>query len=778
MVADGAHFCCEGCRTVFLLLQQHQLCDYYRYAETDGTHGRPITTGMADRYAALDDERTAAAYYDFVSDRSVIARFSVPSIHCPSCLWLLERLDRLVEGVRGSRVDVVRKTVCVTYDPRMTTLAAVATAMAQLGYAPELSTTAGRPKPHRDLIMRLGVAGFATGNVMLLAIANYLAGPAGLPPTIGTATRILSVLLAVPVIVYAASPWWTTAWQALRRRAITMDVAVATGLFVIVARSVVDLATGRGEGYLDSAVGLVFLLLVGRLAQRKAFDAVAFDRDVTSFFPLSVRVERDGRGEVIPVRYVRAGDVLQMRQGDVLPCEAVLDSPVGYLDYAFVTGEALPQEHVRGAALHAGGRVVGSSLRCVATADVDHAVLAGHWQRSSRRVHRSRLASVSERFSVVFLLFAFTTAIAGAMYWLPDWERAIDVASAVLLIACPCAITLAAPMALATAMGRLGRRGIMIRTPETLLDLEGVRSIVFDKTGTITAPDPNVRFHGRALSHETLRALGRVAQESTHPVCQAFGRSVDAWDIVVTDVHNEAGAGITAVADGRRITIGSSSWCREHAVEGLDASHESATVVAVDGTVIGTLHARASLRPSVGDVLQRLRQRYRLQLMSGDTGVDRSQMEVHFDADRMTFGMGPADKAAAVSALVKTEGPVLMVGDGVNDAAAMDAADVAIAVSNGVATMVPACDVVIDGETVVELPTVLAYARAVRRVIVLAFVVSLVYNAVGLSLALSAQLSPLAVAILMPVSSLSVIATATLGVRYQERRLPWTSSSS
>lgn len=772
---DERVFCCQGCRSVYEILQQNDLCSYY---EREGAIGVSMRTNRVtnDHFAVLDDPGTARHLLVFASSELHRVIWTIPTLHCASCVWLLEQLNRLDTGVLASRVDILRKSLSVDFDPRRTTLRHIAETLSSIGYEPllRLEGTDGMPldRGTRAMYTRLGLAGFAAGNTMLMGIAQYLAGPGAVGPELRTTFDVISVLLSIPVLLYSAAPWFTGARSALRQRKLNLDVPVATGILVLFVRSIVDILGGHSEGYLDSFNGLVFFLLIGRLFQQKAFDALSFDRSYRSFFPLSVRVERSASLEVIPIEQVTLGDVLVVRNGEVVPCDSVLESEAGYIDYSFVTGESLPVESVKGSTIYAGGRVTGRALRLIAVKNVSHSELAAMWDRSSHRKERAAYLNLSDTFGRWFILAALVIAVLGALLWLPDMHMAFNVLTAVLIIACPCALTIAAPITLGTAMGRLGSLGIYLKNVGTLLELDRIDTIYFDKTGTLSVPAHTLRFEGRMLSNAEQEALRSVASHSAHPVSRAI-----AGDQFVIDKANvileEIGQGLRGSANGYQISIGSPGFIA--AVTGAKVQNVEtvAAAVAVDGVYAGAFVIEPQLRPGVDAMIDTLRQDKQIRLISGDSERDRTLLAPLFGEEQLAFRQAPQDKVAEIERAHDCGHRVLMVGDGLNDAGAMNTSDVAIAVTDETATLVPACDVIMRATSLTALPSLLSYARRMKHTILASFIFSMVYNVIGLALAIMGLLSPLIAAIMMPASSILVIALSVGSARWNTRRSVW-----
>ncbi len=770
------YFCCAGCQSVYEILQTHGLCDYYAMDERAGI---PMRSSRFDDsyYAALDEPRVLARFTEHAGEHTVLIRFEVPGMHCASCVWLLDQLHRFDVGILRSDVDFLRKTVRVEIDTEKTKASSVARLLSSLGYEPLIHTEGNevdldhqRRSVLRGLYMRIGVAGFAAGNVMMISISRYLAGYGGLTATLETLFSILSIALSLPVLLYSASPWYRSAIGALRHRRINLDVPVAIGISVLFVRSVVDIISGAGEGFLDSFAGLVLFLLVGRLFQQKAFDAVSFDRTYRSFFPLSVRVERKGIIEVVPIDNVKIGDVMLVRNGEIVPCDSVLLSPLAYFDYAFVTGESLPVENTEGQIIHAGGKVVGAAATLTATRDVSQSYLASLWERAGGKRPRRSYLELSDRFGARFTYGALAIAAAGFLMWLPDLPMAINVLTAVLIIACPCALTIAAPVTLGTAMARLGIRGIYVKEPGTLLELTNPSVIAFDKTGTLTEPEHRLVVDSAMTSHRAWPLVQALAAHSTHPI----SRSIASMDRTanVTDVVEVTGKGVTGVVNGEQITIGSADLFIEQGLMSVETrSASAAAYVAVDGELLGAVTVEPRLRTGVESLISTLRRIASVRLITGDNDRDRPLFGRLFRSDEMSFGQGPEDKVSTIER--SRSGRVIMVGDGLNDAAAMATADASIAITDGTSTLVPACDVVMTAGELKNLPLLLKYARNMTLVIKANLIFTVFYNVLGLSLALAGVLTPVITAVLMPVSSLIVIGMSVGGARWFARRSVW-----
>ncbi len=782
LVSPDGPFCCRGCESIFAILTAHDLRAFYTGDAAPGLSQQGAGDRPPGRFAVLDDADVASRLIDFDNGRLARVTLSIPAIHCASCVWLLEQLWRFDPGVTRAEVDLMRRSVCVEFRPDTTSLRRIAEQVSALGYEPALTPGEGRtgvPSAARRLYLQLGVAGFAFGNIMLFSIPRYANGA----PLEGGFQRlfdVLNVLFALPVLLFSASDYFRTAWHAVRTRTMALEVPVALGLAVLFGRSIVDMGTGRGEGFMDSFAGLVFFLLIGRLFQQKVFDRVAFDRTFRSFLPLSVQVEHESGLSVRPIDQLRPGDRIVVRPQEVVPADAILLDERAEVDYTFITGEQTPVPSRFGGTVRAGGRVLDRAIRLRVLREPSHSQLARFWSNQVFAKPKTYwLVDVAARFGQWFTVGAVSLAAAGFLAWWPDVSASMSVATAVLIIACPCALTLAAPITLGTAMGLLGTRGLYLKHAAVALDLSRVDTVVFDKTGTLTASAGRPAIEHDGLSRRVLMMVRRLAAESVHPASRAIAAGIAAGpqpDTTASDtgapraqsVREVLGQGLCGTVAGQFVAIGTASFI-EAETGGRIAGPDDVVYVAA-GEERGWIRVAAAARPGIEDTAQALSIGHEICLLSGDHGGERDRWAPTFGR-RMRFRQSPDDKLAFIRDAKSAGRRVLMVGDGLNDAGALAAADVGIAVSDETACMAPACDAVISGDRLAALPAFLAYARRARHVIVACLVVSMVYNAVGLALALAGALTPLVAAIFMPVSSLTIIGMGSGLMRWSARRM-------
>lgn len=776
---------------VFALLVENGLGHFYDLGPQAGVRiGQP---DAGERFQFLDDPIVRDRLVEFADDRIARVTFHLPAIHCIACVWLLENLFRLKPGIGPSTVNFPRRECTVVFEPARLRLSEVAALLTALGYEPSLHLGAVEERrmdpAARRLWLRLGVAGFAFGNTMLISVSSYLGLNHAEYPGLKTFLGLVSLFLAVPVLTYSASDYWRTAWLALRQRVITLDLPIAAGLTALFGQSCFEVLARRGDGYFDSLTGLVFFLLCGRLFQHKTYDRLAFDRDFKSFFPLSVRRRLADIEETVPLERVAVGDRLVLRHGELIPADARLVAGQGLIDYSFVTGEAVPVERVPGEHLYAGGKQLGAAVEIETVKPVSQSYLTSLWSHEAfRKERQSPLDTLTNRFSRRFTVNVVLVALVALLGWTAFGQsaRGLQAFISVLIVACPCALALAAPFALGTAQRLLARRHIFLRDPQVIEALGRIRSIVFDKTGTLTTPDRNVAsFYGGELAEEERAAVAALASHSTHPYAVRISAALAPVESgggsgAVSDYREAPGAGIEGDVNGQRVCLGSADWlaARGITMPSGSAPPGPATHLAIAGRYRGQFTFASVVRAATGPLLVRLGSEYELALLSGDSEAERDRFRGWFRDDaQLHFQQSPRDKLGFIRQLQQAGKRVMMVGDGLNDAGALKQSDVGVAVVENLAAFTPASDVILDAAQVHEVPALLNFSRATVQVVYASFAISILYNALGLSIAAWGKLSPLVCAILMPLSSVTVVTFACGLTRWMGRRAGFTKAA-
>jgi Cu+-exporting ATPase len=796
-------FCCQGCLVVHDLLAESGLEQFYDLSRHPGVRVRAAS--RREQWAYLDDPAVQQSLLDFTDGTVSRVTFQIPAIHCVACVWLLENLFRLNPAIGKSQVNFLRREVALSFAAEKLRLSELVALLSSIGYEPrltlgELEKRKGEPARKRRWL-QVGIAGFAFGNIMLLTIPTYLGMDSLSGPVFKKVFGCLALVLAAPVLVYSASDYWRAALVALRQRVLTLDVPIALGLGALYAQSTWEIVSGRGEGYLDSLAGLVFFLLCGRAFQQKTHDRLAFDLDYRSFFPLSVMRRTAAGEESVAISSLCLGDRLMLRNGELIPADARLVSGPGCIDYSFVTGESEPVAKQAGEYLYAGGKQIGGSIEVEMVKPASQSYLTSLWNHEAFRKDREdNLNTLTNRYSRRFTKLVIAVAAVAAIFWMlsGDPARGIKAFTSVLIVACPCALALAAPFALGTAQRMLSWLQVFLKNALVLERMARVDTIVFDKTGTLTeaqtnkvtweeARSPNSesrqraeigspRVGSRALEADdsagelSAREAGWVrslTRHSMHPhavrigqfLHGSFGDSANA--AASGDSFAEtAGQGIAGSVEGHELRLGSRAWLEKGGVVLPDSNVAASSVsyLSIDGQFRGVFLVANALRSEIQELLGKLRKQYEIALLSGDNERERERFQALFGGrGRLLFEKSPLEKLGFIRRLQDSGKTVMMVGDGLNDAGALQQSDVGVAVVERVGVFSPASDVILEASQVPRLSEILTLARRTAKVIRWSFAISGLYNVAGIGIAAAGVLSPLICAVLMPLSSVSVI---------------------
>ena len=786
---DGKSFCCFGCQTVFSLLRENGLEQFYQLQSAPGTRIRAASA--AAKWAFLDDPAVAEKLLDYADATQSKVTLHLPAIHCVACVWLLENLFKLHPGVGHSQVNFSRREAAITFSPGKIKFSELVALLTSIGYEPELTfgeTEKAKPSPWRKKAwLQIGLAGFAFGNIMLMSVPFYFGLDSFNGPWFKAIAGWLGLAFALPVVTICAVDFWRAAWLSVRQRTITLEVPIVLGLASIYAASVFEVLAQRGPGFCDSLCGLIFFLLCGRLFQKKTYDRLTFDRDYKGFFPLSV-VRKNSVGEAsVAISQLETGDHLILRNGELLPADAKLVSGEACLDYSFVTGESEPVARAAGAHLYAGGRQVGGAIEVETVKPVAQSYLATLWNNEAFRKNRDHdLDSLTNRYSRRFTKLVIATALAAAAFWIfKDATKALKAFTSVLIVACPCALALAAPLTHGTAQRILARLNIFLKNALVVERLAAVDTIVLDKTGTLTTAEAGgVEFlnaKGRmqndenkngGLSTEETSWIGSLARHSTHPNSIRITKALGAAILPVVHFKETPGCGIEGEIAGHKILLGSRTWLEKCGIKAGGNALGTAVFVAMDGDLRGAFALENTLRPEVEKLIAQLGGQYELAMLSGDNEREAARFEKLFGGHAtLRFNQSPADKLNFVRELQSHGRKVMMVGDGLNDAGALKQAEVGVAVVEQIGIFSPASDVILDAAELPRLARVLAFSRGAARVVNAGFAISALYNLVGVSIAAAGLLSPIVCAILMPLSSATVVAFSCGATTWLGRKL-------
>ncbi len=777
-------FCCRGCRGAYDLIRGWGLEEYYDLRDASGSDLQVDDASVS--FADFDDPSLLgrSAPFPIDSDRGgrlFKSRLSISGLHCVACVWLIERACERVAGWHSTHVNMNSRTIEVVFDPASVRLSQIGQYLYRLGYRISILQPEQIDPQHDDdnvrMLIDIAVAGFCAANAMWIAIALYAGQFSGIAASHSQFLRIAGVVLGSLAVVFPGRVFFRSAWASWRTRTPHMDLPVAVGLTAGLAGSIHGLFDSAGDVYFDSIACLVFFLLVGRWIQmrqqRRAGEAVT---ELIRISPTAAnRVDDSGNVTRISVDSISIGEMIRVHPGESIPIDGVVVSGASSVDRSLLTGESRPIEVQQGTAVEAGTENLQADLTIRATAAAADTRFAELTRAVAEAAgSRTPIVQLANRIGGWFVMVVFVLAAITAVIWMQiDPSRVTSNVVALLIVACPCALALATPLALAIAIGRLARSGILIRDGDCLERIDRGGTILFDKTGTLTEGRMRViDWHG---DRQVLEAAAAIEAKIHHPIAHAVCQYARQQGITAGDaqqVQQQVGSNVSGWFGGRHYVIGGwnqvaevaqspagPAW-QDRAAAIIDAGASPIAVVG-EGKLVAVFGVADPLREGADDVTGYFAShRWRVGMLSGDNQmtVDRVGKSLGMDPEMVAGGMLPNQKLERIESAARTDGPVVMVGDGVNDAAALAAADVGIAIGGGAAASLHAAPVMIADGQLGKITMLMDAAIRTRRNIHRNFAVSIGYNLLAVMLAMTGTITPLVAALLMPISSVSVLA--------------------
>ncbi len=761
---DEKYFCCNGCQTVYQLLNKTGLCTYYDLNQNAGINRREIE--RTNKFAFLEEASIAESLIQFKDQGQAHVTFYIPLIHCSSCVYLLENLHRIEPGIVRADIQFLKKEVRIIYDENKISLRKVVETLVSIGYEPHISMNkldGKKPSVNKSLLYRLGVAGFCFGNVMLLSFPEYFASDANQEANLGNIFRYLNVVLAIPVFFYSANIFFISAWKGIKNKHLNIDFPVALAILVTFVRSLVEVFASTGGGYFDSMTGIVFYMLIGRVLQDKTYGQLSFERDYTDYFPIAATViDNNGKDIPTPLVKLKPGDTIRVHDNELITTDGILVKGKAQIDYSFVTGESLPVEKEMGKMIYAGGKQLGGVIEILSMKEVANSYLTSLWNKDTRskdskkdNEKNSFVHKLARNFTWVVLAIAATSAI----YWSQnDVSKIWPAVTAVLIIACPCGLLLTATFTNGYLIRILGRNGLFLRNAHVIEPFGKLNHIVFDKTGTLTSSNTiSAKYKGVELTSEEKNWITSLTTPTTHALSKPV-RALLASDSTypVKQFKEHPGLGVEGIVVGHKIVIGTLSFMNKTNID--PSVNGTALFVEIDGVEKGYFVLQQSLRVGVKEMLGDLKNTIPVSLLSGDEPYQEKYFkDILGEKVEIRFQQKPEDKLNYIKELQEKGMTVGMTGDGLNDAGALRQSDVGICIAEDTNNFTPAADAILEGKKLNNLQKLIRLCAKGKTIIKICFGFSVIYNVVGLFFAVQGLLSPLMAAILMPSSTLTIV---------------------
>lgn len=787
IIFDTKNFCCNGCKTMYEIFSLNDLTCYYDFEKSPGATPQDIN----GKYDFLDNESIVSKLLEFQENATAIISLNIPHIHCSSCIWILENLQRLQKGISTTQVNFPEKRVRITFNPEVVSIKTIVYLLSSIGYEPYISLEnyeTGSNNVDRSLTYKLGVAFFCFGNIMLLSFPEYFEVKEYWLDQYRGFFRWLIFALALPSFFYSASGYYVSAYKSIKTKMLNIDIPIALGIVVMFVRSTFDIVMDYGSGFFDSLTGLIFFMLLGKMFQIKTYSFLSFERDFKSYFPIAItKINSDLSEESMAIYEVEKGDRLLIRNQELIPVDGILISEKAEIDYSFVTGEAIPITKQSGDKVFAGGKQIGKVIEMEVLHSVSQSYLTQLWsndvfQKNVEQKHKTITDSISRYFTPILLLIAF----AGFGYWIfIDANTAFNVFTAVLIVACPCALALTAPFTFGNVLRILGKQKFYLKNALVIEQLAKVDTIVFDKTGTITTnkksnisyeSSPNPSEGGEQKTVETeinLTLIKNALRGSNHPLSRIlYDFLPEMKRLKIDDFEEITGKGIKVKIEGNIIQIGSEEFCTPplsvSSLSPLERVGERTSVhIKINDVYYGKFVFNNQYREGLEALFKKLNSNYQIKVLSGDNEGERATLERLLPkGTELIFNQKPEQKLEFIKRLQEEGKNVMMVGDGLNDAGALAQSNVGISISENVNVFSPACDAILDASEFQRLDYFLKLSKNSITTIKMSFTLSLLYNVVGLSFAITGNLLPLVAAIIMPLSTITIVGFVTLMSSY------------
>jgi Cu+-exporting ATPase len=760
-------FCCVGCKSVYQILAENNMCNYYAYNDTPGQRIKENS-----HFEYLDEANIISQLIDYQDKENTIVTFYIPAIHCSSCIWLLEHLYKMNAAIFSSRIDFLKKNVTISYKHNQVSLRKVVEILNQIGYEPLISLQDVVKEKgnavNKQLIWKIAIAGFCLGNVMLFSFPEYF-GLSALEKEFQYLFAWLNLAFCVPVTFYCSKDYFTSAIASLKQRRINLDTPLALIIAVLFIRTAISTIFNTGPGFGDTLTGLVFLLLMGKWVKQRTYHHISFDRDYRSYFPIAITTLRDNREKPVAIGDIVVGDRLLIRNGELVPADAILMKGEAWLDMSFVTGEAEPQQKVLGEMVYAGGRQMGEAIELEVVKPASQSYLTGLWNKEFYKADLKR-KNFNDSIAKYFSIGVFVIAFAATAYWLwqNDSTKAWSAFTAVVIVACPCVLALSTPFTLSAILSVFDKKGFYVKNTDALEQLAGVDTLVFDKTGTLTSTHQSeIGFEGQLSAEEKL-TVASLLYNSSHPLSRRVLKALNPEKVYAISNYREVvGKGIMGVVNGKTVYAGS----KRTMPVAINTNEDSGVHIVIDQIYKGCFTVDQQWRDGIGPLIHQLHNNFELQVLSGDTNKDETLLKTVFaEKTIIKFNQSPHQKLDEIKALQSEGRKVMMLGDGLNDAGALKQANFGIAITDNINNFTPGCDAIMNGSSLGLLPSFIQLSKDGLKTIKISFAIATAYNLIGVYYAVQGTLYPLVAAVLMPLSTITIISFTSLATRYFAKR--------
>ncbi len=758
-------FCCDGCKLVYEILNENNLCTYYDLNTKPGVSQKNQI--RQNKFAFLDDENVQSKLIQFTDGLQTHVTFYLPQMHCSSCLWLLENIHKVQNGIVDSKVNFIKKEVFIVFSNEIVTLRKVVETLTTIGYEPHISlqefSSNKINKTNKTSLYKVGIAGFCFANVMMMSFPEYLSSTNRVEEYIHVVFKYLIVLFSLPVVFYSATEFFVAAWNGIKNKFLNIDAPIALAIIITFSRSLYEIFSNTGTGYLDSMCGIVFFMLLGRILQNKTYQSISFDRDYKSFFPIAVNVLKDNVSSSTIIDNIKVNDIIKIHHNELIPVDGILSKGKASIDYSFVSGESLPVNKDVGEIVYAGGKQLNGLIELLVVKEVSQSYLTNLWNKDifTEEEEQENSKSFIHILSKYFTFIVLAIAGVAATYWFSqnEYNKMWNTLTTVLIVACPCALLLASTFTNGNILRILSNHKLYLRHPSIIEKLTKINQIVFDKTGTITdQKNLQITYVGEKLNQEEKNNIASLLSNTSHPLSKSIVDYLNIKNLIVINNFKEVlGSGVEAWYNEKYYKIGSSMFVSNE--ENRIGQNGSEVFLMIDDKVIGYFKIIQKYRLGLNDLIHRIKSKFPISIISGDNDSEEQNLQNIFGTStHLLFHQKPEEKLDYIKYLqdIKHKN-VLYIGDGLNDAGALKQSNVGITITENSNNFTPASDGILDASQFPNLFKFLQFAKVGNYIIIISFVLSIVYNIIGLFFAVQGTLSPIIAAVLMPTSSISII---------------------
>ncbi|WGH27503.1 MAG: heavy metal translocating P-type ATPase metal-binding domain-containing protein [Candidatus Bostrichicola ureolyticus] len=763
---DDKIFCCNGCKNVYQIINTYNLKKFYELNNNPGI----IPNNKNYYFDFLDKNDIIEKFLSFDDENISIIKFVIPSIHCSSCIWLLENLPQINSSIIHSIVNFSQREIFL-YIKKPYTLSKIANLLTQLGYKPLFNNNNEYKNKdlliYRKLLYKIAIAFFCFGNIMLLTFPEYLShNDDSWFLTHKYYFHYIIIILSLPSIFFSAIDYLKSAFLSIKKRNININVPITLGILILFFRSIYEIIYNIGSGYLDSLTGFIFFLLLGKFFQQKTYQVIYFDRDYKYYYPISVtRINNNGIEENILISNIKIGDKIIIRNEEIIPSDTILIDGSAMIDNSFITGESRLISKQIGDKIYAGGKQKGESIILKVIKEVNQSYLNCLWTKKSykKKILMYNIINIWSRYFTIIIIVI--SLITGVYWFFLDKSKIYSTICSVLIVACPCALAISYPFTLGNIMRIFAKQGIFVKDIYTIERISKITTLVFDKTGTITETDKTkIFFVGKKLTEDEIIYIISLLKNSKHPLSQMLYKHLyipGKKYYSIKHFEEIPGKGLKALINGIIIKIGSINYINPS--KSKKTEKKTKVFVSIGSKILGYFLFSNKYRKGIQEIFNQLiKNNYEIHILSGDNNSEQSYINSLLPKSKIYFFQSPESKLNYIINLQKKGKQVMMLGDGINDIGALKQSEVGIAIFENSNNFYPSCDVLIDGKNITKINYILKLSKFGIRIILLSFLISIIYNLIGLSFAIYGYLTPIIVAILMPISSISVIIFTTL----------------